>query len=190
MSAIYFITGNQNKLREARAFVPEIEAWDLDLPEIQDSEPQPVIEAKLLAALALGPDHPRLLVEDTGLYLGALKGLPGPLIKWFIQKDKLGLEGLYQLTQALHDDSAEAVTVIGYLEKTQASQRVHYFEGRTRGRIVSPQGQAGFGWDAIFMPEGSTLRFAEMSPETKASLSMRRKAFEKFRRFLDTAPSH
>lgn len=184
MKPIYFITSNAHKLQEAQAFIPELQGLALNLPEIQNSEPRPVIEAKLLAALPLVDGYVRFIVEDTGLYLAALQGLPGPLIKWFIAPEKLGLEGLWRLIHQLGNTQAEAVTVIGYLEKQSEGVILRYFEGRVKGELVAPCGTQGFGWDAIFRPEGAHASFAAMSTAEKAHFSMRRKAFQALREFL------
>ena len=186
MVPLCLITSNAHKLAEARQLLPELEGWSLDLPEIQHAEPRPVIEAKLLAALNLGSTHARLLVEDTGLYLDALQGLPGPLIKWFLGPGKPGLEGLYQLAYRQGQTSARAITVVGYLERHPQGINLRYFEGVTVGQIVAPRGDQGFGWDAIFCPEGSPYTFAEMEPTEKQRFSMRRKAFERLRACLDS----
>lgn len=182
MSApLYLLTGNAHKLAEAQALMPEIQGWEIDLPEIQHSEPMPVIEAKLLAALAVAGERTRLLVEDTGLYLRALGGLPGPLIKWFLGPGKPGIQGLWQMAQALGETRAEAITVIGYLEKQPAGLQIRYFEGRIPGQIVAPRGSLGFGWDPLFMPAGSSKTFAEMETDEKAQYSMRAKALQQLR---------
>lgn len=181
------ITGNAHKLREAQALMPEIMGWEIDLPEIQHSEPMPVIEAKLLAALSLAGERSRLLVEDTGLYLAALNGLPGPLIKWFIAPGKPGLNGLWQIATALGETRAEAITVIGHLEKQAAGLKIAYYTGQISGQIVAPRGEKGFGWDAIFQPDGSPKTFAEMDADEKAQYSMRALALAQLRESLDRA---
>jgi len=50
--------------------------------------------------------------------------------------------------------------------------------------IVEPKGENGFGWDKIFQPEGFEKTFAEMSMEEKNEISMRKKAFQKLKRYL------
>lgn len=186
MSApLYFLTGNAHKLAEAQALMPEIVGWEMELLEIQHSEPQPVIEAKLLAALAVAGDRTRLLVEDTGLYLRALGGLPGPLIKWFLAPGKPGIQGLWQMALALGDTHAEAITVIGYLEKQPSGLQIRYFEGRIPGQIVAPRGEKGFGWDPLFQPDGTNQTFAEMAAGEKARFSMRARALQQLREAWD-----
>lgn len=61
---------------------------------------------------------------------------------------------------------------------------MHFFEGSIKGKIVSPRGDSGFGWDPIFQPDGSKETFAEIDREMKNSISMRRNALNKLKEFL------
>ncbi|HEY9842647.1 MAG TPA: non-canonical purine NTP pyrophosphatase [Candidatus Obscuribacterales bacterium] len=182
-TTLLFLTGNAGKLKEVKTFLPEIEAWDIDLPEIQSADARQVIEAKLLEAVRLRPGT-RLMVEDTSLYLDALGGLPGPLIKWFIKPGSLGLQGLYDLAEARDCFLARATTWIGLIEHTPTGLSLNFFEGTVSGRIVSPRGDKGFGWDPVFCPDGSEDSFAEMDPEVKVHFSMRSLALGGLQRFL------
>lgn len=170
---LYFVTGSKNKFEEAKAILPELVQVDLDLPEIQDSDPQAIIRAKLEAAVA--HQEGEFVVEDTSLYMEALNGLPGPLIKWFMKT--IGIEGLSKIADAFGNDRASARTIVGY---AKSNGEVAFFEGEVRGRIVKPIGSSNFGWDPIFLPDGHEHTFAEMAPEEKNEVSMRRIAFERF----------
>lgn len=155
-----------------------IEQLEIDLPEIQELDAHKIVRAKLEEALK----HKRsaFMVEDTSLYLDALSGLPGPLIKWFLKT--IGNEGLVKIAEAFGNTGAEARTVIGY---TDGSGNVEYFEGSVRGRIVAPRGETRFGWDPIFEPEGMSKTYAELSSEKeKDAVSMRRIAVEKLKAYL------
>jgi inosine triphosphate pyrophosphatase len=174
--ALYFVTGNSRKFAEVQSILSDVQQLDMDLPEIQDLDAKNVIHAKLAAAR-----HYRvreLMVEDTSLAFHCLNGLPGPLIKWFLQA--LGDDGLYNVVRLLGDNRAEARTVIGYADSTG---QVLFFEGAMLGRIVAPRGENGFGWDRVFKPDGAEKTFAEMSDAEKNACSMRRVALEQFRRF-------
>src|ERR1051326_9091321 len=96
---LYFITGNKNKFAEINALLPKVQQLDIDLVEIQDIDPQVIIEGKLREALKHHSGE--FIVDDTSLYLNCLKGLPGPLIKWFLQT--IGTDGLYELAEKLGD---------------------------------------------------------------------------------------
>ncbi len=179
---IYFVTGNKNKFKEARSVIPDLQELAIDLPEIQETDPKIIIEAKLHEALK--HKNGGLIVEDTSLYFDCLSGqgqngLPGPLIKWFLKT--LGNSGLATLVEKFGNAKAEAHTVIGYAKD---AEHVHYFEGVVHGTIVAPRGETTFGWDPIFQPDGHTKTFAEMSREEKNKISMRREAFQKLKEFL------
>lgn len=168
---ITFITGNTHKLEEAQSMVPCLVGKAVDLPEIQSMTPQEVIEAKLIAA------EPRIsggyVVEDTSLSIDSMGGLPGPLIKWFLQS--VGVEGLADMASRSGESvAAEAITMIGYSDEHGEKR---YFTGVVKGTIITPRGETGFGWDTIFIPDGYKETFAEMSSEQKNKISMRKKAF-------------
>ena len=175
---IYFITGNQGKLEEAKSIISDIEAYDIDLPEIQEIDAHAIIKEKLLEGLK--HKDAQLIVEDTSLYLDALGGLPGPLIKWFMKT--IGNEGLYNIAEKLGNNKAQAKTIIGY---AITKENIEYFEGVIEGEIVPPTGDKGFGWDPIFKPNGHSKTFAEMDADEKNSLSMRKVAFAKLAEALE-----
>jgi len=176
--SVYFITGSEDKFAELQSVLGNLEQLEIDLPEIQEIDAHKIIAAKL--AEARKHREGTFIVEDTSLYLDALNGLPGPLIKWFMKT--IGNEGLYKIVQVFGNTGAEAKTIIGY---ASSDGDVQFFEGSFRGRIVKPRGANGFGWDPIFQPEGNERTFAEMSLEEKNVHSMRRIAAEKFGDFLN-----
>ncbi|KAH6987292.1 inosine triphosphate pyrophosphatase-like protein [Ilyonectria robusta] len=170
---VNFISGNANKLREVKAILePEIEvrSQSLDLEEVQGTLEE-VTESKCRRAadLVQGP----VLVEDTALCYNALKGLPGPYIKWFMTST--GHEGLNNLLAAYADKSAEAVCTFGY--SAGPGHKPILFQGRCPGKIVPARGPADFGWDAVFEFEGQT--FAEMEKTEKNKISHRGRALTK-----------
>lgn len=100
----------------------------------------------LAAAEVNGP----VLTEDTSLCFNALNGLPGPYIKWFLEKT--GHEGLNNLIAAYPDKSAYSQCVFGYCSGPGAEPVI--FDGRCPGQIVPARGPNNFGWDPIFQPDG------------------------------------
>lgn len=175
---IFFITGNKDKLREIQALISDVQGVDMDLTEIQEIDAHKIIAAKLAEAQRYqsGP----FIVEDTSLYIDAMNGLPGPLVKWFLKA--VGVLGIYKLTETFERAKATARTIIGYAD---TEGNILFFEGAISGTIVSPRGENGFGWDAIFQPERSSQTFAEMTAEEKNQFSMRRIAAEALRRHLE-----
>lgn len=178
----YFVTGNKNKYEEAKSIlqgIKKVEQLELDLPEIQEIDAKKIIKAKLLEAIAHTKGE--FMVEDTSLYLDCMNGLPGPLIKWFLQA--IGNEGIYKIASKL-GNKAEAKAIIGY---AKSHEEIYFFEGTVKGKIVKPRGENAFGWDPIFQPDKKTKTFAEMSKDEKNKISHRRKAFDKLKEFLKKA---
>ena len=123
----------------------------IDLPELQGERRRlPRKNARLAAEEAKGA----VMVEDTSLCYNALNGLPGPYIKWFLEKT--GHEGLNNLLAAYDDKSAYAQTIFGFTSGPGAE--VLLFDGRLPGKIVPARGPPDFGWDPVFQPDCSTTR--------------------------------
>ncbi|KAH7731497.1 Inosine triphosphate pyrophosphatase [Aphelenchoides avenae] len=181
-AVLKFVTGNKKKLEEFRKIVGaarKIENVELDLPELQ-GEPDDIAKQKCLLAAekVKGP----VVVEDTCLEFNALHGLPGPYIKWFL--DKMKVDGLPNLLAAYDDKSAKAVCTIAFCDGQGSKPRV--FRGETLGKIVEPRGPHNFGWDPVFEPEdGNGKTYAQMDPERKNEISHRKKALELLKKFLD-----
>lgn len=182
---IHFVTGNQKKLEEVQAIIGEkagavpfkIEAVAVDLPELQ-GEPADITKEKCRrAAEVVGCP---VIVEDTSLCFNALNGLPGPYIKWFLQK--VGHDGLNRMLAGFDDKTAYAQCIFGYSEGPGCEPIT--FVGRTSGRIVPARGLPDFGWDPVFEPEGFEHTYAEMDKAMKNSISHRYKALDKLRRYL------
>jgi non-canonical purine NTP pyrophosphatase (RdgB/HAM1 family) len=165
-SQLYFITGNAGKFREIQAVLPAIEQLSLDLDEIQSLRSQDVIEHKLAQAAASHAGS--FIVEDTSVGFACIHGLPGTLIKWFL--DTLGAAGLADLVLRYPDHRATVLTTIGYRDE---AGHIHYFTGEYSGQVVEPRGNGGFGFDPIFVADGQTKTNAELSSAEKIAISAR-----------------
>lgn len=178
---ILFLTGNAGKLREARQIMGEgvtVESREIDLPEIQSTRVEDVIEQKLNAAYAVVRQP--VICEDTGVFIKSMNGFPGALIKFYLEH--LGNKGIAELNGG---SAARAETVIGYHDGTG----VTYFKGTLGGTVAARPMGTGFGWDPVFVPKGHDRSLAQMSPEEKNRISMRAKAFRKLRKHLRAAAS-
>lgn len=125
------------------------------------------------------------LVEDTCLCFHALGGLPGPYIKWFL--DKVGHDGLNQMLAGFDDKRAYALCTFGYSSGVEGEEAV-VFSGRTEGRIVAARKKGdgpAFGWDPVFLPDGFEVTYAEMDKEVKNGISHRFKALGKVKEYLE-----
>jgi len=183
MQAI-FVTTNEYKRREVQEILGVVlERADLDLPEIQAIDPAEVAAEKARAAREAlgGPDLP-VLVEDSGLMVEAWEGFPGAFTKWLMQS--VGNEGLLRMLGSDEDRSAKAVCVVALAER---DGNVRTFRGEVPGALAQrPRGSGGFGYDPIFVPEWSSLTYAEMG-EGKNADSHRARAFRALRGWLGEA---
>lgn len=189
---ILFLTSNANKLREVSAILADVlpAGWALasrrlDLDEVQSADPVEVADKKAQAAarvLRAEPAPPRfVMVEDTCLGFDALGGLPGPFVRFFLEK--LGAPGLHRLLAGHADKGAAAVCTI-VLADLAADTR-HVFQGTCRGAVVAPRGENHFGWDPIFEPAAAhqtdpahPQTYAEMPAAHKNTFSHRRRALD------------
>ena len=186
-----FVTGNAKKLEEVRQILGKgvddfpftITNQKIDLPELQGNDVFEIAKEKcrIAAKLINGP----CFIEDTSLCFNALHGLPGPYIKWFLEK--CGHLGLNQMLAGFDDKSAYAQTIVAYSDGSSNGDdaEIYLFDGRTDGTIVLPRGNLDFGWDPIFEPnESKGLTYAEMEKSDKNEISHRGRSFAKFQLFL------
>jgi inosine triphosphate pyrophosphatase len=170
-----FVTANEHKWLEAQRMLGRsVERVVLDLPAIQPATTADVALAKARAAFEK-VGRP-VVVEDVGAEFAAFGGFPGPFIKFW---EALG--GLDAICRSLDGASSRAAAAVCVVAVCDASGP-RAVEGRVAGAIVAaPRGTNGFGWDAIFAPEGGGGRtFAELSAREKDLLSHRRLAWLEF----------
>jgi non-canonical purine NTP pyrophosphatase (RdgB/HAM1 family) len=182
LDSLVFVTSNAGKAREAAALLRRpVTARALEIPEIQSLDFAEVVTAKALAAV--GQLGVPVLVEDSGLSLPAWKGYPGPLTKFAV--GAVGEAGFARLAWAWGDPHAEAVSTLGVAWPGASPAQVIVAAGRVAGNLArEPRGANGFGWDVIFVPEGDTRTFAEMTAGEKNSRSHRARAFAELNRRL------
>uniref|UniRef100_A0A4W3JQ08 Inosine triphosphate pyrophosphatase n=1 Tax=Callorhinchus milii TaxID=7868 RepID=A0A4W3JQ08_CALMI len=173
--SVVFVTGNAKKLEEGSPilvvqilgdkFPFKLISKKIELPEYQGEPDEISIKKCQEAATQIqGP----VIVEDTCLCFNALHGLPGPYIKWFLEK--LQPEGLYKMLAGFEDKSAYALCTFAY-STGNPNDPVQLFRGKTPGKIVEPRGPRDFGWDPCFQPDDFDQTFAEMPKTVKNSIS-------------------
>jgi inosine triphosphate pyrophosphatase len=186
LPTVVFVTGNKGKLTEVQEMLKgtaNVEAVKIDLPELQ-GEALDIARDKALTAYAQ-LQRP-CMIEDTGLCFHGMKNLPGPYIKWFL--DKVGNDGLNDMLVGFEDKSAHAECTFTVATGPTADD-IKCYVGRCEGTIVRPRGPGGFGWDPVFLPTGSAKTFAEMSAAEKNEISHRRRALDLVRVSLASQPT-
>lgn len=176
---ITLVTGNKYKLADISALLGiPLHNIDLDTPEIQSFSLRDIALYKAKEAYKRVRSG-LILTEDTGLRFHAFDKLPGPFIKWFYKK--LHNEGLVKLLHGFVDRRASAEICFCLYDGKEAQ----FFEARTGGEIARiPKGGQGFGWDAIFIPNGSRRTWGQMTFEEKNKNNMRSVAVQELKEFL------
>lgn len=171
-----FITGNVNKVREFEQILEtKLNYEKMDLVEIQSTDVSEVTMAKVKEAYSK-LKRP-VIVEDTGLYIYDINNFPGALIKFYMRD--LGCDGICRFHAGSY---AYVETVIGY----HNGNNTRLFKGIVKGTLsIEPRGTNGFGWDKIFIPNGQSKTYAQMTAEEKNATSMRRLALEEFKKVIN-----
>lgn len=173
---ILFATSNPHKVKEAVGvgigygieFVQLKESY----PEIRDEDVGVVAGdgAKHVYDIVKEP----VVVDDTGLYIDALNGFPGPYSAYVFRK--IGCEGILRLMNGIDNRGAVFVSAVGYCD----GKTLKVFRGECRGAIINEmRGPQIFGYDPVFLPAGEDKTFAE-DDAMKDRISHRRKSFDAF----------
>ncbi len=176
---IYFITSNEGKYREVKSVAGK-EGIEVKWLRTKYLEPQgDDLEeiARTSAEMLAGRFRDRkFFIEDSGLFVDALNGFPGPYSSYVFKT--IGNEGILKLMEGVENRKARFVAVIAYFD----GKNVRTFTGVVEGEISREmRGSEGFGYDPIFLYGDKT--FAEMGEE-KNAVSHRTIALRKFLDFL------
>lgn len=182
MKKIYFITSNKGKTIEAKQ---KLSSVDLDV--VQKNLGYPEIQADRLAEVATygveyiqkKSDKPFIL-EDAGLFIDGLGGFPGVYSAYVFYT--IGCEGILKLMKGMDNRKATFRSVFAY---GQDGSKAKLFVGESKGKIAeNMKGNNGFGYDPIFIPDGNSKTFAEMTTEEKNKHSHRGKSLDKLLDFF------
>ena len=179
-------THNKGKLSEITSLFDKFDfsvmsATELRLPEPEETETSFKGNALLKARAAANASGYASLADDSGLSITALHGAPGIYsARWAMPNgnfEKAMRRVHNELSQIeTRDFSAQFVCALALVWPNGDELGV---EGRVNGNIIwPPRGEFGFGYDAIFQPNGHNLSFGEMEPEKKHKMSHRANAFK------------
>jgi XTP/dITP diphosphohydrolase len=191
MDTLIFATNNQHKVDEIRLvlgnrfnIITLKEAGiDIDIPEPHDTLEANASEKSTVIHQIT---HKNCFSEDTGLEVTVLNGEPGVKSARYAGESRSfedNIEKLLLKLQPHSDRSGRFRTVISLI----LNDTEYLFEGICTGTITAVKaGSNGFGYDPVFVPDGSTKTFAEMTMEEKSAFSHRKKALEKLIAFLNS----
>ncbi|MEM2905902.1 MAG: RdgB/HAM1 family non-canonical purine NTP pyrophosphatase [Candidatus Bathyarchaeia archaeon] len=178
MEPILFATRNEDKFKEAEAILSErgLVVKMLKEPKLEVQSDSLKRIARLAAVSLVKHGWSPVLVEDTGLFIHALNGFPGPYSSYVLRS--LGNKGVLKLMDGVADRGAVFRCAVAFC---RTGEKPVAFQGEAQGRIAVEERGIRWGYDPIFEPyNGGGLTFAEMGPEKKNKLSHRRMAFDRF----------
>ena len=198
MKRIVFATNNQHKLQEIREILsPEFEIVSLkeigcheDIPETGNTlEENALRKARYVSERY----HISCFADDTGLEVDALGGAPGVHSARYAEgtdhDSEANMTKLLRELEGKENRQARFRTVIALIELGEdETENVHLFEGIVEGHISTErQGNEGFGYDPIFVPEGYEKSFAALGETIKNHISHRARAVKKLAEYLKQA---
>ncbi|MEY4053469.1 MAG: hypothetical protein RJA92_621 [Bacteroidota bacterium] len=187
---LIFATNNKNKVEEIKhltnqkfqIFTLQEVGIDIDIPE-----PHNTLEANATekSTTIYKLTNEAVFSEDTGLEVAALGGAPGVKSARYAGEGRNMQDNIDKLLHELKDKTSRAAQF-----RTVASLIIdgkeYLFEGICKGHITTTQdGTNGFGYDPVFIPEGSNITFANMDITEKNKFSHRKKAVQKLIDFLN-----
>jgi XTP/dITP diphosphohydrolase len=178
---IKFATGNSEKVEHAQNILSnqKVRQLEIETKEPQSESIQEIAKAKIKQAKEKAEieEDAYLIADDSGLFIPALNGFPGPQTGFF---DKtVGRENILKLLEN-KNKKAEFKAAIA-LHTSKGQNKV--FTGKAEGKIVEPRGDGGFGYDPLFQPKGKEKTWGE-KPELKDKKSHREQALNKLKNHL------
>ena len=184
---LFVATHNAHKLREMSQMLPDLDVVADDPASVEETAPDFAGNA-LIKVRAIAARHPGdwCLADDSGLEVDALGGEPGVRSARYAGEpsDTAANNALLLRNLAGVADRRARFTCCCALVGPDGAE--HVVEGHCPGRIAErASGAAGFGYDPLFVPDGHSRSFAELSADEKNAISHRGRALAGVRRILE-----
>ncbi len=186
---LVFATNNKHKLQEVRDILGNsVDVLSLNDIDCHDEIPETgttLEENALIKARWVSEKYGyNCFADDTGLEVETLGGAPGVYSARYAGEEcnsQANMEKLLKNLAAESNRKAQFRTVIALI----VNGKEKLFDGIVKGRISNEKmGEAGFGYDPIFIPQGHEMSFAQMGSEVKNSISHRFRATEKLSNYI------
>lgn len=173
---VFFSTSNKHKIEEANKIGAEFGVLFRQVfvpyPEVRDDLVEIVAEEGV--KFVYGILNHAVIVEDSGLFIEALKGFPGAYSAYV--QGKIGNKGILKLMNGEEKRNAKFISAVSYFD----GKTLKTFRGEVEGEIAfEEKGKKGFGYDPVFIPLKHSKTFAE-DEDLKNKISHRRKSIQEF----------
>lgn len=195
MDRIYVATHNAHKIREIGEILQGFEIVADDPEGVEEDAPDFAGNALIkVRAIAARHGGEWCMADDSGLEVAALGGAPGVRSARYSADEFPSAEGTERtrrnnekLLRNLAGIANRTANFTCSIALVDPSGREHLAEGRCFGAIAeSPSGAAGFGYDPLFVPDGFSKSFAELSAEEKNAISHRGRALAEVKKLFET----
>jgi XTP/dITP diphosphohydrolase len=161
-----------------------------DLPEIAETGTTFLENARLKAEGISRQVAGWVLSDDSGLEVDALGGAPGVWSSSFGGEEGNHAKNNARLLAEMADKADRTARFRCTMVLAQAGREVAHFNGTVEGHLIAAlEGQGGFGYDPLFVPDGHSQTFAELGEAIKNSLSHRARALEQVVAYLNAQES-
>ncbi|MBX3750402.1 MAG: RdgB/HAM1 family non-canonical purine NTP pyrophosphatase [Opitutaceae bacterium] len=188
---LYLASGNAHKVGEFQALAAAADFPGIEILSARAAGGMPPVEEdtgtfignarkKAQALRRIVPAEAWVLADDSGVCVDELGGAPGVESAYFAGPQGDAAANLHKLVATMRGipDARRGAQFVCVLVLIGPDGTEHVFEGRCLGRLRhEPAGEAGFGYDPIFTPDGHALSYAELGDAVKNRISHRARAF-------------
>ena len=185
MQKLIVATGNSHKTEEISAIlgagydVSDLKAYP-ELPAVEETGTTFLENATLKAVEISEKVSGLVLSDDSGLEVDALGGDPGVYSSRYAGEDGNDAANNRKLLAALDGEEQRTARFRCVIVLAEHGEVLAHFNGAVEGRMIRElQGQGGFGYDPLFVPNGYEKTFSELGEDVKNGLSHRARAMEK-----------
>ncbi len=196
MEKLLVATGNSHKTGEIRAMlgagydVSDLKAYP-ELAAVEETGTTFLANATLKAVEISQQVAGLVLADDSGLEVDALGGAPGVYSSRYAGEDGNDAANNAKLLRALDGEERRTARFRCVMVLAENGKVLAHFDGAVEGRIIGArQGEAGFGYDPLFAPDGYDQTFAELGDAVKNGFSHRARAMEKVLGWLSARFGH
>lgn len=190
MKKLLVATGNSHKTKEISAILAaDYEVSDLkshqEIPAVEETGTT-FLENATLKAVAISKRVSGLVLsDDSGLEVDALNGEPGVYSSRYAGEDGNDAANNAKLIGELEGEHSRSGRFRCVMVIAKDGEVLMHCEGAVEGRIIdSFQGEGGFGYDPLFIPEGHEQTFAQLGETLKNTMSHRARAMEAVKSWL------
>ncbi|MCD5323763.1 MULTISPECIES: XTP/dITP diphosphatase [Pontibacillus] len=187
MKRLVVATHNQGKVREFRQLFSKydietlsLEDLNQDVPEVEETGVTFWENAQLKAETISSLLNMPVIADDSGLEVDALEGKPGVYSARYAGEPKNDKNNLEKVLSELNGEQNRKARFVCVLALSLPGEEVIFERGTCEGRLAEQaQGETGFGYDPIFIPDGYNRTMAEIGADEKNKISHRSEALEK-----------